>query len=170
MNELFETRRELVLSRVKEIILKGNRLLCMELPHVEIKFDLRGTNAGQASIKDDDLSMRFNRDMMMNEGWDHLYSETIPHEIAHIFFMAERKNVGHNKEWKRLCVALGGSGERCHNERVVYARGKTYEYVALCGTKVQVSQIRHKKIQRGFSYTWSAGMVVKKECQFVEIS
>jgi ligand-binding sensor domain-containing protein len=74
------------------------------------------------------------------------------------------------KEWKAICIALGGSGKRCHNEKVTFAKGSTFEYITTAGKSVTISQIRHKRIQRGLKYTWKDGSSIDRTCQFKKVA
>lgn len=150
---MLQHRMQLVRNRVQELIQRANNLYGITLPYVEVKFDLRGGCAGQAiatgNVYNRTYTMRFNADMMQNSSWDHLYNDTIPHELAHIICFTRGNNGGHGAEWKRICSALGGSATRCHNEEVVYARGRTYEYTTSTGNTMRISEMRHHKVQTG---------------------
>ena len=98
--------------------------------------------------------MRFNRDMMVNQSWDHLINDTVPHELAHIICMANQLDRGHGYLWAMTCRELGGNGERCHTEAVTYAKGNTYVYTTSTGKTYNVSQVKHRRIQGGSSYVF----------------
>lgn len=151
-------RVDQVRKRCAEIFAKANSIYGITLPNIQIRFDLKGCSAGQAGVKmvmgQRTYYMRFNVDMMRNEGWDHLYNDTIPHEIAHIVCFYMQTDRRHGPVWKRCCKLLGGSGERCHDQKVKFAKGETYIYVATCGTQVSMSEKKHRTIQAsGGTYT-----------------
>ena len=129
-----------------------------KVPQVDIRFDLRGRAAGMAGHKGWTYYMRFNRDMMMNQGWDHLIKDTVPHELAHIICFANGSDRAHGLFWRRTCRELGGTGERCHSEAVTYAKGQTYVYTTSTGRTINMSAIKHRKIQQGASYTGRNGL------------
>lgn len=149
-------------ERCQEVRAKINQLVAeyehrhpgQKVPQMNIRFDLRGRAAGQAGRKGLNYFMRFNKDMMLNEGWDHLIKDTVPHELAHIICFANGSDFGHGLFWRRTCRELGGSGERCHTEAVTYAKGRTYVYTSSTGYTVNLSEVKHRRIQAGSSYTF----------------
>lgn len=128
------------------------------VPQMDIRFDLRGRAAGMAGRKGMNYFMRFNRDMMLNAGWDHLIKDTVPHELAHIICFALGTDRGHGFYWRRTCIELGGNGERCHSEAVTYAKGRTYVYTTSTGRTVNLSETKHRRVQQGASYTGRNGL------------
>lgn len=147
--ELARKRANEVVIRCKEIFALAAKLYNVDLSKVHIRFDLKGRAAGQARQKYGVYSIRFNRHMLTNDGWDHLYNETIPHEIAHIVCYM-RRELGHNHDagWRRVCIALGGSGARCHNEEVVNGKGYTYECITSTGKTVRLGDKYYKRLQQ----------------------
>lgn len=125
-----------------------------KVPQCDIRFDLRGRAAGQAGRRGWNYFMRFNKDMMMNAGWDHLITDTVPHELAHVICFANGSDRAHGLFWKRTCRELGGSGERCHEEAVTYAKGRTFVYTTSTGHTVNLSEVKHRRIQQGAGYTF----------------
>lgn len=83
--------------------------------------------------------------------------EVVPHEIAHNVCIALGWDRGHGKNWKRVCVMLGGNGKRCYDGSGIEFEGtrkrKKYEYRATCGTVMLISDVRHNRIQRGMQYS-----------------
>lgn len=141
------------------------------LPKIEILFNLRGRAAGMASRTTRPgmgmtYAIRFNRDMMINDGWQHLFENTVPHELAHIIGFATGKDFGHGPYWKRICKDLGGNGERCHKEEVTYANGKTYKYISSTGHVFTLSETRHRRVQTGTRYSYRGMGTVDKSCSY----
>jgi hypothetical protein len=130
----------------------------MNFDNVGIRFDLKGRAAGMACRRANAYYMRFNADMLTRDAFDHVLNNTVPHEIAHIVCMMNPKlGRNHDAGWTRVCRLLGGNGERCHSEEVVYGKGDTYEYTTDRGHAVRVSSTIHRKIQRGVEYAWRQG-------------
>lgn len=153
--DLFESRKQMVIARANQAFAEyQHRHPGQQIPACDIRFDLRGRSAGQAGRRGLQYFMRFNIDMMLNEGWDHLYGDTIFHECAHIICFANGSDRGHGYNWKRTCQALGGSGERCHSEAVTYAKGRTFVYTTSTGHTVNLSEVKHRRIQQGAGYTF----------------
>lgn len=156
---MFADRVQQVRAKVAQLVAQYEaRHPGQKVPQMEIRFDLRGRAAGQAGRRGWSYFMRFNRDMMMNAGWDHLFNDTVPHELAHVICFANGSDHGHGLFWKRTCIALGGSGERCHTEAVTYAKGRTYVYTTSTGRTIHMSETKHRRIQGGSSYTGRNGL------------
>jgi predicted SprT family Zn-dependent metalloprotease len=146
-----------IVNRCGEVVADANRLFGTQLSP-QINFDLRGRVAGMASwyrlntpggfVLTKQI-VKFNREMIMGSGFLHILQHTVPHEVAHLV-CAARPELGrnHNPGWRRVCMALGGNGQRCHSEEVAYAHG-TYVYIATCGTRVTLSKTIHSRIQAG---------------------
>lgn len=151
---MFAERCQEVRAKIARLISEYEARTGQTVPQCDIRFDLRGRAAGQAGRRGWNYFMRFNRDMMMNESWDHLIKDTVPHELAHVICFANGSDRGHGLFWKRTCIALGGSGERCHEEAVTYAKGRTYVYTTSTGHTVNLSETKHRRIQQGVGYTF----------------
>lgn len=148
-------------AKVAEVIAKATTMYHVDLSNLSTSMKIRGTTGGRAGVKHINgkrlYILQLNRDMILNGGFDHMLNDTVPHEIAHLVcaanpFLGSRHDTG----WKRVCVALGGNGLRCHNEEVEYAHGG-FDYLSSSGKKITVSKIRHQKIQKGTSYTFRNG-------------
>jgi predicted SprT family Zn-dependent metalloprotease len=150
---MFQDRCQQIQARVNQLIAEyEHRHPGQKIPQIQIRFDLRGRVAGQAGYRGWNYFMRFNKDMMVNQAWDHLINDTVPHELAHIICFANGSDRGHGYAWKRTCRELGGNGERCHSEAVVYAKGRTFVYTTSTGVTVNLSETKHRKIQQGAAY------------------
>ena len=157
-----------VLALCKEVIEKAKIHYGMDLSNIPIRFDLKGRAMGFAYRRP--LSIRFNNDMVRRglfltaDG-----KATIPHEFAHIIcFKNPALGKNHDDGWRRVDRILGGNGQRCHNEEIVYGKGLTFEYTATCGTKDRVSQTVHRRIQQGNEYFLrKTGGKLNKNCSYV---
>ena len=162
------TPQQQIIDKCKAVFAEAKRLYGLDMEHVGIHFDLKGRAAGQACRRGGRYYMRFNRDMLTREAFDHVINNTVPHEIAHIVcFMNPSLGSGHNSGWERVCEALGGNGTRCHKEEIVYGKGHTYEYTTDRGHKVRVGDKYHKHIQSGKPLQYRKGLgTVTKECAY----
>lgn len=160
---------EKIIDKVDELIVLSISKYNITLPNIDIKFDLKGRSAGQARVKrsifGNEYTIRFNIDMVNDHRFDHIYNQVVSHELAHIigFYTGWFKN--HDRKWKSVCIALGGNGERCHDQEVTYARNvKQYKYNTTCGKVITVSAIRHNKIQKGKVYKLAStgGYLIKE--------
>ena len=163
-----QERFEQVRSKIAALVLQANTLYDIELPNIDVRFDLRGRAAGQAGRRYGQFFMRFNRDMIANDkSWQHMINDTVPHELAHIVcFFKPTLGRNHDHGWKSVCRALGGTGERCHNEQVVYAKGNTYHYRTTLGHTVTVSERIHRNLQKGSTYTVRGKGKLNRECEY----
>lgn len=155
---MIEQRMEQVRRRCAELIAQANQLYNITLPDIAINFNLTGRVAGWAIHHGSRYEMRFNRVMMMNEAWDHIYSETVPHELAHIICFFTRWDRGHGARWRSVCRRLGGNGETYHHEAVVYAKGETYVYTSSTGQEIRLSERRHRRVQAGATFVYRGGL------------
>ncbi len=147
-----------IIARSKELFELAGRLYNLDLSKVGILFNLKGRAAGMACRRGNTYFMRFNRDMLSREAFDHLLNETVPHEIAHIIcFMNPMLGRNHDHGWVRVCRALGGKGLQNHTEEVVYGKGYTYEYVTDRGHKVRIGDRHHSAVHRGVALTFKQG-------------
>ncbi len=124
-------------------------------PHVS--FNLRGRAAGIASCRmcrltrrASDFKLRYNPHFIQGDHFQDMLDNTVPHEVAHLVtYMRPDLGYKHDAGWRRICLALGGNGLRCHAYDVPVTNGFTYR--ASCGTLVTVSKVIHNKIQQGQS-------------------
>lgn len=162
------TPQQQILDKCKAVFAEAQRLYGLDMSHVGIRFDLKGRAAGQACRRGGQYYMRFNRDMLTREAFNHVINNTVPHEIAHIAcYMNPMLGSNHNSGWERVCLALGGTGASKHNEEVVYGKGTTYEYTTDRGNKVRMGDKHHAHVQRGVVLTYKKGLgKVTKECAY----
>lgn len=181
MSLTMQQKMDAVRAKVAACIALANTRFGITMPQLNIRFDLKGRVAGQAGCKIDwtrkavpgTFYLRFNVTHMQLGGktWDHLLNETVPHEVAHSVCQAfPQFGRQHNPGWKRVCVALGGTGERCYNEDdapEAVAKQKPFKYVSTTGQTISVSPIIHRKIQLGQSYRYRGGLgMLNKQCAF----
>lgn len=154
---MLQERIQQVNAKIAELTKKANQQYNITLPQIQVRYDLRGRVAGWAGRKGNVYFMRFNTDMLVNQSWDHMINDTVPHELAHVVCFFRETDRGHGANWRSTCIALGGSGERCHKEAVIYAKGNTYAYTTSTGHVVNVSEKIHRKILCGGVYTYRHG-------------
>jgi predicted SprT family Zn-dependent metalloprotease len=151
-------------ARCGEMVEKARALYGMDLSQVRISFNMRGRAAGRASgrgyrMPGSAYEVKFNRDMLTRDAFEHVIQDTVPHEYAHVIcYMNPDLGKNHDYGWARVCRAMGGSGARTHNEEVVFGKGITYEYTTDRGHKVRLSEKRHRYIQQGGRLTYKRGM------------
>lgn len=131
---------------------------------VEISYYKAGTAAGKAHYKMNMVDGSKIFKLMFNlfnieNNYDRMVSEVIPHEVAHIVGIANPKLANlHDKNWKRVCLALGGNGERTHDMEVKKARKTVQCIYEVAGHRIPVSTRTHDKIQnKNALYTYKVG-------------
>lgn len=153
-----QNQAQQILDRCNQVIAKAKELYGLDMSGVQIRFDLRGRAAGQAYRRGFQYGVRFNRDMLTREAFDHVLNNTVPHEFAHIAcFMNPSLGRNHDRGWERVCVALGGSGATRHQEDVVMGKGTTYEYHTANGNTVRIGDRHHRYVQSGGTLTFRKG-------------
>jgi len=151
-----------ITDKTKEVLARAKSLYGVTLNPM-ISFNLRGRVAGWASCKlcrmtlTRQYTLKFNRDLITGKHFEDIRDETVAHEVAHLVCFANPMlGKNHNEGWKRVCLALGGNGKSRHSYDVEYAAG-TFVYVSDRGANINVSKIRHGKIQNGMSYRFKGG-------------
>ncbi|MDX1604904.1 MAG: SprT-like domain-containing protein [Candidatus Competibacterales bacterium] len=123
---------------------------------IEVRFDLRGTMAGQAHCTPDSNPMIRLNPILLTEN-DDFVTETIPHEVAHVgvfYWLSRKPRRPHGPEWQRLMHLLGEEPRRCHRydvSNVLTRRLKRYPYVCGCRSH-ELTSIRHHRVRRGVRY------------------
>lgn len=137
-----------------ERFLAQARGMGIDIPPVRLRFDLRGTTAGQAILRDPrQPEIRLNAQLLAENGAEFL-NRTIPHEVAHLaayYRKGRRPQRPHGPEWQALMQSFGLVPERCHRYDVSRARVRrliTHTYRCACRTH-ELSSIRHNRIGRG---------------------
>jgi predicted SprT family Zn-dependent metalloprotease len=160
-------------TKVQECIKAAEAKFGITMPNVDIRFDLTGRAAGMAGFHYGKFYLRFNTKHMALGGqtWDHLLNDTVPHEVAHTVCQAFPKfGRNHDAGWKRVCIALGGNGQRCYSEAdapEAVAAQRPYVYITTTGHECRVTKVIHTKIQRGTTYTMKGGKgKLTRECQY----
>ncbi len=143
-------------ARCKEVVELANKLYGIDLSQVQIGW-CKGRAAGRAGgkrLRDTVMSnyyVQFNHDMLGRDAAEHVDSNTVPHEYAHVlgYINPDRFGRKHDYLWAKTCKELGGNGVRCHQEEVVFGTGTTYEYTTTTGKKVRISSQKHGRVVRG---------------------
>lgn len=160
-------------TRVQECIKTAESKFGIKMPAVQVLFDLKGRAAGMAGRRNGTYYLRFNVNHIRLGGktYEHLLSETVPHEVAHTVCQAfPIMGRNHDTGWKRVCVALGGNGSRTYSENdapEAVAAMRPYVYITTTGHEVRVTKVIHSKIQSGAGYVMKGGKgKLNRECQY----
>ncbi|MCC6716118.1 MAG: SprT-like domain-containing protein [Gammaproteobacteria bacterium] len=127
------------------------RLYDVDLLGWRVCLDLKGMAAGQVQFRT--RRLRYNLAIAAQAPGTFL-STTVPHEVAHIVCHL-RHGHGirpHGPEWRSVCLALGGTGERCHGFAAQPARRlQRYDYACGC-RRWSLTSIRVRRIRSGMIY------------------
>lgn len=117
--------------------------------HVNVRIENMGRGGGEARWGREGYTLRLNEQLLQSQ-YDDERRETIAHEVAHLVcyvFPALGKN--HNAGWKRVCIALGGNGSRCHSLPLQKARRTRRAIYQVGAREVEVGLTHHKRLQTG---------------------
>lgn len=156
--------QQAVIDKVIECVEKARQLYGEAVPMPSIEFFSRKTGlAGSAhwSVNGSgrDYSVKFNQEAIKNH-LDHILKDTVPHEVAHIVnFALPATGHAHDKGWKAVCIALGGTGQRLHDLSLTRRRWKRpYVYLDTTGVERKVTSVIHRRIQKqGVWYKYPGG-------------
>lgn len=152
--------RSLLDDRVRSLRVRAERELDLALPVIGVRTDLRGLAAGRCHIRRAGrtlaIEIRFNV-LTLQEAWllEDTWRETAPHEVAHAAIAVWALRIGrrvrpHGREWRSLCLALGGSGRTTHALPLERARRhREFEYRLADGEHAWLGAVRHKRLQSG---------------------
>lgn len=133
--------------KAQEVFTAATEQYYITFGDVNIDFNMRGRVAGRANK----YRLCFNVEIAILN-FEVFCNEVVPHEIAHVV-CRRHPNLGHghNHGWQRVCLSLGGSGSTKHDMECNYAHG-SFLYRSTGGKEVDVSTVRHNRIQRGTEY------------------
>lgn len=146
-----ETSTDKIVQRCQELFKLAKDLYDIDLSNTSVQFNLRGRAAGWASMdRWGKTTIRINYDMVHREAFDSILNDTVPHEVAHLVcFKNPSLGSGHDYGWEKVCKSLGGTGKRLHDQKVVFGKGYTYEYITSTGDRVRIGQRYHQQVMQG---------------------
>lgn len=155
-------RFHMIQTRTQQVLDVAERMYGVKIQPT-VSFKLRGRVAGLAGCRIcagvKTYSLKFNCELIESKHFDDMMQDTVPHEIAHLVAWA-RPDLGargHNAAWKRICVALGGTGARCHTYDDVVVRGR-WDYLTDLGNKVSITKKYHAYVQSGATLSFKRGL------------
>lgn len=145
-------------QRCKEVVELAEELYGFSIAYnnIDIAFKSKGRAAAQAWWKgyafqersEWSYGLKFSTESASLDS-NEMLNDTVPHEVAHLV-CAWNPALGKNHDigWKRVCIALGGTGARTHSQTLTKARYKSqYVYRTDSGEEVTVGPKIHKGIQ-----------------------
>ncbi len=137
--------------RTDAVMATAARLYGVNLSGWRVFLDLKGMTAGQVQFRP--RRLRYNL-AIAAQAPETFLSTTVPHEVAHIVCHLQhgRRIRPHGPEWRSVCLALGGTGERCHGFAAQPAR-RMRRYAYACGCRRwSLTSIRVRRIRSGMTY------------------
>lgn len=126
------------------------------LPQAQIRFDLRGTAAGQVRTgAGAGFVIRYNLALLIGYG-ERFLRRTVPHEVAHVVTHCRfgPRARPHGEEWRETMKWLGADAERCHDYDILGLRQRRldhFRYHCACGEHTLTS-IRRNRWLKGTTY------------------
>lgn len=169
----FENVKEKIISHIHQVILKADNELFLSGKISDYKlvvdFPKSSRCLGRAGIKFNKILKKYELKIELNknaleENFDHMMKDVIPHEVAHLvcyvnYIIKGYKVKSHGKEWKAICARLGGRPEAISKEKfstLEAAKKRTiyrYVYTLDDGSTVMIPGPTHNKIQAGKIYS-----------------
>ena len=142
-----------VVAEVNRYLEMVSREFEVELPNIEVRFDLIGKTIGMYCKKRGHRSIRFNP-YVFAKYWRENLADTVPHEVAHYVsdvLFDSRYIKPHGREWQSIMRFFGVEPKpRCYFDLsdIPKRELKRFDYSCLCGTH-QLTAIRHNRIKAG---------------------
>jgi predicted SprT family Zn-dependent metalloprotease len=164
-------------NRFYALIEKAEALFDVDLFHVELRLDLNGySSLGQACRRGEEMYIRLNT-QCVEHYFEDVLEDTLPHEVAHIVQFAKGNRGSHASDWKHYCEALGGRPTRIaegdYSLLKPARKTRMFQYfVSGTGERVELTIIRHNKLQKGKVAWYSIGgkaNKITKECFVQEV-
>lgn len=181
--------KERVSEKVRHCILMFNSQYNFLLTTPAIKYDLRGTTAGEASYSkyDDSLGIiKLNKAILLDpEQTDRYINRTVPHELAHLLVhdyyvryqefnqytrTGRRKSeFVHGKYWEHVMKIIGVPEHeitRCHDYKVKSVR-KTRRFIYSCecptgNNQHEIATRTHNKMRKYQEFLGNSGYTCKR--------
>ncbi len=147
------TPMEQAILRTRRLLSDAEEWLRVRMPATEIRFDLRGTTAGQARLRSPNGALiRYNPALLCRHPIEFI-KQTVAQEVAHIVaFVRHGSGIRpHGPEWQVIMRHFGIEPSRCHNYDISRLRTRELRRFAyLCGcSRHELTSIRHKRAQGG---------------------
>jgi predicted SprT family Zn-dependent metalloprotease len=157
---MLSSNQMLVEAQCHKVLMLAKQMYphCDTMEISAIKWTKCGRAAGKASISPDrKLSLTFSKECADNN-LEEMLNDTVPHEVAHLVVYHNKYNVGlygwrkimgHGPEWRLICLALGGTAQRCHNMEVTKARRVTrFVYNLPDGSTAKITKKYHNAVMQ----------------------
>jgi len=111
-NDISDEYKKLIQNKEMQILklMQNSYGFSFKVPLI-ITDKFKGKLFGLTSYKDGEVKIYLNK-KVMQESMDYILNNVIAHEYAHAFMFKKQylqiNNDGHSKEWKQVCINLGG--------------------------------------------------------------
>ena len=165
-----EQRQRACRARIEEAFQQAEAHYGRSLKRVPINFSnhqkrVAGTAHYRFNFVEDQYvgtEIRLSNALLRLNGEDFI-GRTPGHEAAHIIAAEVYGELKHGRAWKEVMGVIGQPAERCH--RMKTPTRNTFRYVSTGGVELQLTKVRHNKIQfKGATYTIRNGGVLNKSC------
>jgi len=149
---LSKLQQQQVIDKTDCFIQLANHKMHLNLPHVLIKFDLKGRASGMFVVRQKELCIRYN-EIIFSKYFDDNLLNTVAHEVAHYVVYSKwgvKKVNPHGKEWKQVMNLFNVEAQVTSNYDVSdlpLHRQAQHEYICGCMSH-QLSSTRHNKVQK----------------------
>jgi SprT protein len=128
-------------------LLLANQRLNSHSPEPVIRYQLKGTSAGSAWLKQ--WEIRLNPVLLIENG-EPFIDTVVPHELAHLLVYQHFGRVApHGREWCWMMeTILDEPAQRTHRFDILSVQGATFAYRCGCQTH-QLTLRRHHRVTRG---------------------
>ncbi|MGV6859048.1 MAG: SprT family zinc-dependent metalloprotease [bacterium] len=143
-----------IVRATRERIDQANAALRLDLPYLEISFDVTGHTWGYYVRRHQHRKIRFNP-TMFSQHMDEGLSDTVPHEVAH--YVVDTISQGfkrpkpHGSEWRSVMRLFGITNPRATHKTDVTGipsrRQRTHRYSCGC-QEHSLSTTRHNRVQQ----------------------
>lgn len=148
------TEQKIVEARqsTKDWIARAANLYAVELPEIEVRFDLRGKTSGMFYYRDGQYAIRYNS-AIFSRYFEESLQQTVPHEVAHyvVHRIYGRRVKPHGVEWKQVMRDFGVPPDvtsKLNVSDLSTRQLRRFPYRCGCGEH-DLSSIRHNRIAQG---------------------
>ena len=148
---LSQSQRQQVIDSTNKYIALANRLLGIELPIIEIRFDLKGKASGMFVVQRNQFYFRYNQ-IIFSQYFDDAVVNTVAHEVAHYVVCAKwgpGKVKPHGKEWSYVMGLFRIKPEVTSSydiSQLPLRQQRRHDYRCACMCH-QLTTTRHNKVQ-----------------------
>ena len=146
-------QQRMVIDEVERYLDLVSREFSVELPRIEVRFDLIGKTVGMYRKKRGERVIRFNS-YVFAKYWQESLHDTVPHEVAHYVsdIMFDCRSIRpHGREWQSIMRFFGVEPKTRGYFDLSDIPGREvrrFDYFCGCGTH-QLTAIRHNRIKAG---------------------